>query len=354
MSDTRHLARALELAAGARTHPNPRVGAVLVDSSGAVVGEGYHEGPGMPHAEMVALEEAGTRARGGTMYVTLEPCAHHGRTPPCADELIAAGVARVVTAVEDPDPRTAGAGLAKLRSAGVEVVTGVMAEEAEALDPAYFHHRRTGLPLVTWKYAMTLDGQVSATDGSSKWITGEEARADAHELRARMDAVVVGAGTFVADDPRLDVRLPGYQGPQPVPVIVLGHNDAPADRRLWERSPLVVSTTERDLPGGELVLVEGDGRPDPMATCRALAARGLLDVMVEGGPTLAGEWWRAGVIARGVAYVGARIAGGRGIPPLEGVFPSIEAAEVASVRDVRSLGGDVRIEFVVRDVHGNR
>lgn len=348
------MARALELAGRARTHPNPRVGAVVVDASGEVVGEGFHQGRGTAHAEVVALEEAGERARGGTVYVTLEPCAHHGRTPPCVDALIAAGVRRVVAAVEDPDPRTSGKGFRLLRDAGVDVESGVLAVEAEAVDPAYFQHRRTGLPLVTWKYAMTLDGQVAAADGSSQWITREAARRDAHELRARMDAVVVGAGTLAADDPRLDVRLPGYSGPQPVPVVVLGRTDPPGAARIWERSPVVMATSDRDIPAGEMVVVEGDGRPDPVAICRALAERGFLDVMLEGGPTLAGEWWRAGVIKRGVAYVGAMVGGGRGIPPLEGVFGAIDTADIVSVEDVRSLDGDIRIDFVVRDVHGDR
>lgn len=345
------MARAIELARSARTHPNPRVGAVVVDASGVVVGEGHHEGPGTPHAEAVALSAAGTAARGATVYVSLEPCAHHGRTPPCADALIAAGVGRVVAASEDPDRRTAGRGLDRLRRAGVEVSLGLMADEAIEADPAYFRHRRTGMPLVTWKYAMTMDGQVAARDGSSQWITSERARQDVHELRSRMDAVVVGAGTLAGDDPRLDVRLEGYAGPQPVPVVVLGREDPPQAATLWERGPLVISAVERSIPAGELVVVEGTGRPEAEATCRALADRGLLDVLLEGGPTLAGEWWRAGVIDRGVAYIGARVGGGQGIPPLSGAFGSIEGAEIVSVAQVRSLGEDLRIDFKVRDVH---
>lgn len=347
------MARAIELARAARTHPNPRVGAVVLDVLGEVVGEGLYEGPGTPHAEVVALGQAGEKAKGGTVFVSLEPCNHHGLTPPCVDSLIAAGVARVVAAVEDPDPRTAGGGFDRLRSAGIEVEVGLMAEEAFALDPAYFHHRRRGLPLVTWKYAMTLDGAVAAADGSSAWVTSEEARHDSHQLRAEMDAVVIGAGTLAADDPRLDVRIPGYDGPQPQPVVVLGRGDPPRDRALWSRSPLVVSSIDRDIPAGELVIVEGDTRPDPVATCRALAERGILDVMLEGGPTLAGEWWRSGLIARGVTYIGGKVGGGVGITPLSGVFRSIQEARVVKVTGVRSLGGDLRIEFMVQDVHGH-
>ncbi len=344
------MARAIELASLAMTHPNPRVGAVIVDVGANVVGEGFHEGPGTPHAEVVALEQAGNRARGATVYVTLEPCNDHGRTPPCVDALLAAGVGKVVAAVEDPDPSTAGSGLERLRAGGVEVVVGPGAAGAWALDPAYFHHRLVGMPLVTWKYAMTMDGSVAALDGSSQWITSPEARDDAHVLRSRSDAVVIGAGTLAVDDPRLDVRIPGYEGHQPVPVVVLGMSAPTGAAQIWAREPLVFSAIRRNIPAGELVLVPGDGRPDPRAVCLQLAERGLLDVLLEGGPTLAGDWWRAGVINRGVAYLGAKLGGGRGIPPLAGAFDSIGEAGIVSVDGVRSLGADVRIDWT-RDVH---
>jgi diaminohydroxyphosphoribosylaminopyrimidine deaminase/5-amino-6-(5-phosphoribosylamino)uracil reductase len=348
------MARAIELARDAMTHPNPRVGAVVVDASGQVVGEGSHRGPGTAHAETVALAQAGEAARGATVFVTLEPCAHHGRTPPCADALVAAGVAKVVAAVTDPDPRTAGQGFQRLRDAGIEVEVGLMAAEAEELDPAYFRHRRTGMPLVTWKYAMTLDGQVAAADGSSRWVTGEEARRDVHLTRSRMDAVVVGTGTLAADDPRLDIRLDGYDGAQPVPVLVVGAREPRPDARIWERQPVVVAAREMDIPSGDLLVVAGDGRPDPVAACRALADRGLLDLMLEGGPTLAGEWWRAGVISRGAAYVAGKVAGGLGLTPLAGPFARMDDADMVSVLGVRTLGNDVRIDFAFGDVHGDR
>ena len=335
------------------THPNPRVGAVVVSPDGDVVGEGWHEGPGTPHAEVVALSHAGDRARGATVYVTLEPCNHHGRTPPCVDALIDARVGAVVAAVTDPDPRTDGAGLERLRASGISVEVGLSAAEAVATDPAYFHHLSTGMPLVTWKYAMTLDGAVAAVDGSSQWITSDEARRDVHLLRSRMDAVVVGSGTLAADDPRLDVRLEGFEGRQPVPVVVLGESEPDSRARIWDRRPLVFSTRERQLPGGELVVVTGGNHPDPREVCRSLAGRGLLDVMIEGGPTLAGEWWRSGVIDRGATYLGARIGGGQGISPLAGVFQSIGEAGIVSVSQVRSLGADIRIDWT-KDVHGDR
>ncbi len=340
------MGRAVELARDHHTHPNPRVGAVLVDREGHVIGEGAHHGPGEAHAEAIALSQAGGRAGGATMYVTLEPCDHHGRTPPCVDALLTAGVARVVVATEDPDPRTSGRGIARLRDSGVEVVIGVLSEEAEALDPAYFHHRRSGLPRVTWKCAVTLDGSVAAADGSSQWITSTEARRDAHLLRARADAVVIGAGTLEADDPLLTVRLEEAHHHQPVPVVVAGASPLPAEARLWERNPVVISNFERPIPSGSLVVVEGrGGRPEPVAVARALADLGHLDLLLEAGPRLSGEWWRAGVIHRGVLYLGAKVGGGMGTAPLGGVFSSIDRAEVVSITGVRSLGGDVRIDF---------
>ena len=303
--------RAILLAATHNTHPNPRVGAVVVDGSGQVVGEGAHEGAGSPHAEIVALTKAGERAKGSTLYVTLEPCAHQGRTPPCARAVVDAGVSRVVLAVVDPDPRVSGAGLSLLTDAGVEVESGLMAEEAEAVDPAYFRHRRTGLPLVTLKLAMTIDGAVAAQDASSQWITSAEARRDAHVLRSAMDAVVVGAGTLRHDDPLLTARHEGGAA-QPIPVVIVGGEDD------W---------------------------PDPEASARALADRGLLDVLLEGGPTLAGSWWRTGIVGRGVIYVGARIGGGQGIGPLGGDFATVAQSRPVNIRDVHMVGPDIRIEF---------
>jgi diaminohydroxyphosphoribosylaminopyrimidine deaminase/5-amino-6-(5-phosphoribosylamino)uracil reductase len=338
--------RAIELAAGHRTHPNPRVGAVVVDGSGAVVGEGAHHGVGLPHAEVLALKQAGDLAKGSTLYVTLEPCNHQGRTPPCSEAVIDAGVANVVIGAIDPDPKVSGSGVAGLEEAGVGVETGFLEEEAEAVDPAYFRHRRTGLPLVTLKLAVTLDGSVAAADGSSQWITSEESRQDAHLLRSASDAVVVGAGTLRSDDPLLTARLGGAEA-QPLPVIVAGKQPLPAEGRIWERSPLVIATRPIDLPSGELVFVDGeDGRPDPQATARALADRGLLDILLEGGPNLAASWWRSGVVGRGVVYMGARIGGGRGLAPLEGDFATMAESRPVNITEVRMVGPDIRIDFL--------
>lgn len=338
--------RALELALGQRPHPNPRVGSVAVGAHGAVVGEGAHLSPGEDHAEVVALRQAGESAAGSTMYVTLEPCSHHGRTPPCVEAIIAADVRRVVIAAADPDERVSGRGVSALREAGIEVIEGVLEREARMSDPGYFHHRQTGLPRVVVKYAMTLDGSVAASDRTSQWITSPEARDDAHRLRSESDAVVVGAGTLRSDDPRLDVRLDRYRGPQPRPVIIAGDDDLPTSAAIWSRHPLVISVAERDLPDGELVVVTGDGgMPDPVAVCESLANRGLLDVLVEGGPTLAGSWLRAGVVAAGVVYVGGKLGGGQGIPPFAGAFETIDEAIPVSVTAVRSLGNDLRVDF---------
>jgi len=341
------MGRAIELARSHRPHPNPRVGAVLLDPEGRLISEGAHVAPGRPHAEVVALSAAGSRSRGATMVVTLEPCAHTGRTPPCVDAIVGAGVVRVVVGAVDPDPRVSGAGIRRLRDAGIEVVEHVLSAECEDLDPAYFHHRRTGRPLLTLKTASTLDGQTAAADGTSQWITGPAARRDAHRLRAAADAVVVGAGTLRADDPRLTVRLDGYRGPQPVPVVVAGSAPLPERARLWERDPIIVATEPRER-GRTIVVPAGpDGLPDLEAAVRALAAEGLLDLLIEGGPTLAGALWRRGLIDRGVTYLAARIAGGEGRGIFGGVFSTLGDARAIRLRDVRRVGDDLRVAWVV-------
>jgi diaminohydroxyphosphoribosylaminopyrimidine deaminase/5-amino-6-(5-phosphoribosylamino)uracil reductase len=346
VDDARHMRRAIELAALHRAHPNPRVGAVVVDESCAVVGEGAHAGVGQSHAEVVALERAGPSASGSTLYVTLEPCSHYGLTPPCVSAIVSSGVARVVIGAIDPDERVAGSGVSWLRDAGVEVVTNVLPDEAENVDPGYFRHRRTGLPLVTLKLAMTLDGSIAALDGSSQWITSEEARRDAHLLRSVMDAIVVGAGTLRTDDPVLTARLDEAVEMQPVPVIVAGRRALPRRSRVWERSPIVLAVRPMDIPSGELVVVASDdGWPSPEESARALAERGLLDVLVEGGANLAGAWWRSGVVGRGVIYVAGRLGGGAGLAPLGGSFATMAQSIPVNIRDVRMVGPDIRIEF---------
>ncbi|HEU4354162.1 MAG TPA: bifunctional diaminohydroxyphosphoribosylaminopyrimidine deaminase/5-amino-6-(5-phosphoribosylamino)uracil reductase RibD, partial [Actinomycetota bacterium] len=245
MSDEAYIERALALAERGRglVSPNPMVGAVVV-SEGRIVGEGHHEGPGLPHAEVVAIREAGEAARGATLHVTLEPCDHQGRTGPCTKTIADAGISVVVAAMRDPNPIVNGRGFERLRAAGIEVREGVHREEAEHLNEAFAKHVRTGVPFVVWKMAASLDGKVASRDGTSRWITGEAARADVHRLRAAADAIVVGAGTVLADDPSLTVRMPGYRGRPPIRVLVDGRGRVPASGDLFtDEAPTLVATT---------------------------------------------------------------------------------------------------------------
>jgi len=341
------MARSLDIARGARPHPNPRVGAVVVDLDGESVGEGSHTGPGSPHAEVVALDRAGASARGGTMYVTLEPCTHVGRTPPCVDAIVAAGIRHVVVAVQDPDVRVAGGGIEALRTAGLDVEVGLMQQEARALDPGYFHHRRTGRPMVTLKAAVTLDGQVAALDGSSQWITDETARMDAHRLRAAADAVMVGAGTLRADDPRLDARLEDYAGPQPVPVLVAGTRPIPLGARLVARDPIVL--TPMAIEGLDTIIAPGNGAVDLRGGLEALGSRGIVDVLVEGGPKLASSLLSENLVDRMVFYLGARVAGGAGKTVFAGRFANLSQSRRVHITHVSMVGPDVKIEATLED-----
>ncbi len=320
--DEQAMAAALALAEGARAraHPNPWVGAVLRSVDGGVF-EGATAAPGGPHAEVAALAGAGGAARGSTIWSTLEPCAHHGRTPPCADALIAAGVSRVVVALEDPDPRVAGLGLQRLRDAGIDVVSGVGVEAATNQLAPYLKHRRTGRPWVVLKLAATLDGRTAAADGSSQWITGPEARADAHRLRAESDAVIVGAGTVRSDDPSLTVRL--AEGPDPMRVV-LGR--APVEAKVH--------------PALEL---EGDLG----AVLDRLGERGCVQVLVEGGAHVAGAFHRAGLVDRYVLYLAPRLLGG---DDGRALFAGVGAATLADawegdIVEVSRLGPDLRVEL---------
>ena len=340
--------RAIRLARGFRPHPNPRVGAVVVDSLGNLVGEGAHERPGLPHAEVIALEAAGSRAAGSTVFVTLEPCNHSGRTGPCTAALINAGVERVVIGVLDPDEKVSGNGIAALKAAGVAVELDDSTEHLVDLDPGYFHHRRTGRPRFTLKAALTLDGQIAARDGTSQWITGEEARLDGHRLRAESDAVLVGAGTVLADDPRLDVRLAGYDGQQPRPIVIAGSRRLPEAARVLERNALVVSTKAGSQPGEELIVSpRSDGRPDLGVVAATLGEAGFVDVMIECGPTLAGEMWTAGLIDRGVWYLASKLAGGTGKNVFGRTFGTLSESREIEIIDIRKVGADLRVEFVM-------
>ena len=343
---TDHMRSAIEAAAAANPHPNPRVGAVVLDASGSVVGQGIHRHPGDPHAEIEALTQARSAANGGTLIATLEPCNHQGRTPPCADAILESGVARVVVGAADPDTSVAGGGVDRLRQAGVDVEVGLLATEVEAMDPAYFHHRRLGRPRVTLKAALTMDGQVAAVDGSSQWITSPEAREDGHRLRAKADAVMVGAGTVLADNPRLTVRLPGYEGRQPIPVVIAGQRPFPNDLRVIERNALVFAPSARDLDT-EVVVVESGERVDLEKALATLGDRGVVDLLVEGGPILADGLLESHLVDRCVFYLGAKLAAGVGRSAFNGVFETVEDAIDVQIEDVRLIGPDIRVEFTL-------
>lgn len=340
--DVMAMRRALDLAVRHRPHPNPRVGAVVLDPTGRELAAAAHMAAGGPHAEAAALAAAGDAARGGTVVVTLEPCVHHGRTPPCTDALIAAGVARVVIGAADPDERVAGRGADALRAAGIEVTAGVLSDEVEATDPGYFHHRRTGRPLVTLKLAMTLDGQAAAADGTSQWITSPQARRDAHRLRAEADAVVVGARTVVVDDPALTVRLADFAGPQPRPVVVAGTRPLPATAAVLGRDPIVFTPRPiADRP--DAVVLPGPGGVDLDAMVKYLGATGALAILVEGGPVLASALLRAGVVDRIVVYVASLVGGGVGRPVVGGVFGTLSDAAPVEITSLERIGPDLKI-----------
>ena len=321
--DRRRMDAALTLAARGlgSVWPNPAVGCVLA-RDGMVVGRGWTQAGGRPHAETEALRRAGSAAGGATAWVSLEPCAHRGRTPPCADALIDAGVARCVFALRDPDPRVAGKGAARLRAAGVSVVEGVRREAAAALNRGFLLRLSAGRPLVTWKVASTLDGRIAARDGDSKWITGEAARARAHLLRAQHDAVLVGARTALADRPRLTCRLPGMEDRSPLRVVIAGRTAPPAELFADGRPVWIVHRDDiapPDLPAGGVdgaaaipVAPDGDGA-SMAAVLAALAARGVTRVLVEGGGRIAASLLRAGLVDRIEWFRAPAVMGGDGV-----------------------------------------
>jgi diaminohydroxyphosphoribosylaminopyrimidine deaminase/5-amino-6-(5-phosphoribosylamino)uracil reductase len=328
MDDVERMRQAMALAAGVRTTtaPNPWVGCVIVPA-GAGAGDEVFQGatapPGGPHAEVTALAAAGDRAAGSTLFVTLEPCAHQGRTPPCTAAIIEAGVARVVTGIEDPDPEVAGRGVTALRDAGIDVTVGVAAEEVSAQLAPYLKHRTTGHPWVILKMAASLDGRTAAPDGTSRWITGEASRRDVHRLRADSDAVLVGAGTVRADDPELTVRLDdGREHAQPLRVVL---GSAPPGARM--QPALELSGDLRDVLG-------------------ELGRRGVLQLLVEGGATVAHEFHAAGLVDRYVLYLAPTLFGGDDGRPL---FVGPGAGTIGDVWkgrliSVEQLGEDLRVE----------
>ncbi|MGI5270769.1 bifunctional diaminohydroxyphosphoribosylaminopyrimidine deaminase/5-amino-6-(5-phosphoribosylamino)uracil reductase RibD [Nonomuraea sp. CA-218870] len=345
--DVVHMTRAVELAARGHGHtsPNPVVGCVLLDAAGAVAGEGFHPYAGGPHAEAAALREAGERARGGTAYVTLEPCDHTGRTGPCSRALLRAGVARVVYAVADPNPKASG-GAGRLRAAGVEVTGGVLAEEAERVNAEWLTCARLGRPHVTWKLAATLDGRSAAADGTSQWITSPEARADVHRLRARSDAIVAGIGTVLADDPRLTAR-PALTEGRPLRVVVDPDARTPATARVLDgAAPTLVAVADGTVTSlrADLLRVPRARRGlDLRALLKELAAREVVSVFLEGGPTLAGAFLAEGLVDRVVAYVAPAFLGAGPAALGEAGVRTISEAHRLIFDEVSPIGPDVRL-----------
>ncbi|WP_242018779.1 bifunctional diaminohydroxyphosphoribosylaminopyrimidine deaminase/5-amino-6-(5-phosphoribosylamino)uracil reductase RibD [Phaeovibrio sulfidiphilus] len=326
-ADRQHMRAALALAARGlgRVWPNPAVGCVLVSADGRVLSRGWTAPGGRPHAERIALERAGDAAQGAVAYVTLEPCSHHGKEPPCADALIAAGVSRVVVAMEDPDTRVNGRGVQRLREAGIRVDVGLFEDEARDLNLGFVLNRTQGRPLVTLKIASTLDGRVALSSGVSKWITGPQARAAGQMLRADHDAIAVGSGTVLADDPALTCRLPGLEDRSPVRVILDSRARLPADSVLartardtpvWLYSAPGVGAGPLEALGVRVVPTEPDGdsgRPCVRAVLADLARSGITRLLVEGGPRLHAAFLEAGVVDRIVWFRSPSLVGGDGL-----------------------------------------
>jgi diaminohydroxyphosphoribosylaminopyrimidine deaminase/5-amino-6-(5-phosphoribosylamino)uracil reductase len=355
--DTVYMARAMRLAERGllTTAPNPRVGCVLVNA-GTVVGEGWHERAGQPHAEINALQQAGSRAAGATAYVTLEPCCHQGRTPPCTDALMAAGVTRVVAAMQDPNPQVAGQGLTALRNAGIDATAGLLAAAAEQLNAGFSMRMRQGRPWVRCKLAMSVDGRTAMASGESCWITGAAARADVHRLRGRSDAIMTGIGTVLADDPSLTVRIDGLAEDfqQPLRVILDSNLRTPAGAKLLDlpgETLIFTAAVDADnearltRSGIAIVTLPGqDGKLDLPAVLQHLGSLQINEVHLEAGATLCGALLQAGLVDELVIYMAPHLMGdaARGLFVLPGLEQMSERIKL-SISDVRAVGDDWRI-----------
>ncbi len=352
-ADSEWMARALRLAERGlhTTSPNPRVGCVLV-KDGRVIGEGWHERAGEPHAEVHALRAAGEAARGATAYVTLEPCSHHGRTPPCANALIAAKVARVVSAMQDPNPLVAGQGLQKLSAAGIETECGLMEAAARELNVGFISRMTRGTPWVRSKIATSLDGRTALANGTSKWITGEAARRDVQHWRARSCAVLTGSGTVLADDPQLNVR--GIETKrQPLRVVLDSELRTSPAAKILQGGRTLIYTASSDaakrqalqIAGAEVaMLADADGKVDLSAVLRDLAQRGINEVLVEAGHTLNGALLKAGLVDELVLYLAPQLLGdaARGLADL-GELTQLQQRVNLQWQDMRQVGSDLRI-----------
>jgi diaminohydroxyphosphoribosylaminopyrimidine deaminase/5-amino-6-(5-phosphoribosylamino)uracil reductase len=356
--DNEFMMQAIRLAARGlySTDPNPRVGCVLV-KDGQVIGQGWHEQAGSPHAEINALTGAGDAARGATAYVTLEPCCHQGKTPPCSDALIKAGITRVVAAMEDPNPRVAGKGSAALRQAGIVVETGLLQAQAEQLNPGFIQRMKTGRPWVRCKLAMSLDGRTAMASGESRWISGEAARADVQRLRARSSAIMTGIGTVIADDPSLNVRLDNENDTpvrQPVRVILDSKLRTPKAARLLGLSgETIIFTREADenkraaLASDNVTVINqssANGQLDLGRVLDELGKREINEVQLEAGATLSGAMLDAGLVDELVIYMAPHLMGdgGRGLFHLPGLTEMQQCIEL-SISDIRAIGPDIRI-----------
>jgi diaminohydroxyphosphoribosylaminopyrimidine deaminase/5-amino-6-(5-phosphoribosylamino)uracil reductase len=339
-----------------RAAPNPAVGCVIVSPQGRIVARAHTADGGRPHAETQALAETGEAARGATVYVSLEPCAHHGKTPPCADALIEAGVARVIVAVEDPDPRVKGKGIARLRAAGIEVITGVLEKEAAQLNQGFFLRVTQNRPLVTLKIAQSLDGRIASASGDSKWITGEETRKYGHLLRARNDAILIGVGTALADDPELTCRLPGLEKQSPIRVVLdtrLKLNEWSKLAQSARETPVLVYTTSEG--GGALkacgvdvirVVKDARGRPDIGAVLNDLASRGITRLLVEGGAGVHASFLNRGLADRLEVFRSPMLLGSAGRPAVEALAAlALDEAPRFVPLERRALGNDLLESF---------
>ena len=346
MTDAAFMARALELAARARgrTAPNPMVGAVIV-RDGAVLAEGWHHAPGKAHGEVDALSKIGGLAPGATIYVTLEPCCHHGRTPPCTDAILASGAVRVVAAMVDPDPRVAGKGIAILRDAGLEVEVGVLEAESRRLNRGYILARTEGRPAITLKSGITLDGRIASAYGESRWITSSEGRLAGHHARDVHDAILAGRRTVAMDDPQLTTRFAG--GRDALPVILDSHLQLDADRRVFHgsrRAVVYACSGERNLPADVVMVPPGPGGVDLRAVLADLVERGVHSVLVEGGGLVIRSFLDAGLVDRIELYVSPKVlAGGPGWVGGEG-FHLVDAPAFV-VTDVAKIGPDVLLSL---------
>ena len=352
--DAGFMARAIELARRGlyTTDPNPRVGCVIV-KEGRIIGEGWHQQAGEAHAEVVALEAAGAGARGATAFVSLEPCSHHGRTPPCSRALIESGIHRVVAAMEDPNPKVAGSGLRQLREAGILTQSGLLASAAEGLNPGFCQRMRSGRPLIRSKLAMSLDGRTAMASGESRWITGADARRDVHRWRARSSAIVTGIDTVLADDPELTARL-DETVLQPVRVVLDSTLRFPAMSRMARLTGRTVLLTtnvgdlSRLIPGVEIIVLpaEAEGRLNLSAVLAWFGEQEFNEVLFEAGPTLNGALLRANLVDEWILYMAPLILGdgGRGLfhlPELERMADRFEM----SLAGMRQIGSDIRMQF---------